>query len=128
MDFSVPIGDARLFPDALACPLCGERYLHQGAIEVFHRRKEDADPVVTVVVDGCAIDVTGTPGAGVRNPSSRRQGLLIQFDCEHCHLLQSGIVLAIWQHKGRTFIEWRNAAEEAQRRRPAETVLFEPGW
>ena len=101
----VVIGD-----ETLVCPQCGSNCLHQGAIEVFHRRREDADNVVLAIAEGMASDVSDIPDAGARNPSARRQGLLIHFDCEGCDLLQLGIVLTISQHKGETFIQWRRPA------------------
>jgi len=102
------IGPPLAFADgALACPLCGGQYLHQGAVEVYHRSSEDAESVVHAIVGGTASDVTDVPGVGARNPSQRRQGLLLHFDCETCDLLQTNIVMAIWQHQGSTFIEWR---------------------
>ncbi len=107
MTFPVRIAEG-LFAGELLCPLCGGEYLHQGAVEIFHHRTEDAEPVVLAIVEGIASDASDIPNAGARNPSSRRQGLLIHFDCETCNLLQSGIVLAFSQHKGRTFVEWRN--------------------
>jgi hypothetical protein len=44
------------------------------------------------------------PNDSTNNPSSRRDGILIHFWCEHC---EEKPVMAILQHKGTTFIGWR---------------------
>ena len=80
----------------LICPGCGNDYLHHGKVEVFERATEDA-PSSIVVVSGDG------PHEG-QNPSSRRNGLLIYFDCETC---DAAPVLAVLQHKGQTVIEWQ---------------------
>jgi hypothetical protein len=87
-------------PCVLRCPSCGYDYLHQGKIEIFNRPHEDG-PSVAVTVESCAIPRLGATG---RNPSSRRQGMLIYFECEGCD--GPFAPLGIWQHKGQTFIEW----------------------
>jgi DNA-directed RNA polymerase subunit RPC12/RpoP len=88
--------------ETLRCPRCGGDYLHQGRVEVFHRPAEDA-PYRGVTVD------RGLPIADLSaaNPSERRQGLLIFFQCEYCDLESWDLPLALYQHKGRTFVEWR---------------------
>lgn len=47
--------------------------------------------------------------SGERNPSSRRDGLVISFTCEQCSRDDPGdvIELTIAQHKGSTEIGWR---------------------
>ena len=91
---------------AIACPLCGDFYMHQGAVEVFSREHEDA-PSKSFVVGS-----TISHGSGDPNPSGRRNGLLIEFECEPCHMYEDSeyqgrpLKLAIYQHKGATFIEW----------------------
>src|SRR5215467_14679736 len=91
----------------LVC-LCGGTYLHQGKIEVFTRlRGEDTD-VTAIVIDRNAIEL-GDPN---RNPSARRDGLIIHFDCEECGSDEfdeprprpHAIRLAIFQHKGQTYL------------------------
>jgi hypothetical protein len=92
-----PDGDAGL----LLCPRCGEDYLHHGRVEVFDRI-EDAATGLHTVADGSGVrvdhDLTG-------NPSSRRHGVTVAFDCELCDT--TGLVLTIAQHKGQTFLTWR---------------------
>ena len=83
----------------LLCPACGGRFLHHEdfAVEVW-QRPEDA------LIQGCAILPRG---AGVSfipaedNPSSRRSGVRLKFNCENC---SSTSRLEIAQHKGETFV------------------------
>lgn len=88
--------------DVLCCPRCGEENLHQCRIEAFNRECEDA-PSVAVTIDqhnGSRLPRLGVTG---ENPSSRRQGLLIYFECEQCDAKPA---LAVAQHKGATLIGW----------------------
>jgi hypothetical protein len=107
----------------LNCPRCGFDYLHHREVEVFSR-SEDAPTVrrVTVVgvtapggiVGDCGpVTVEHIPEAGAGNPSGRRDGLVIHFECEGCG---TGLMLNIAQHKGSTFMEW--SFEEAQESQP----------
>lgn len=87
------------FRNILSCPGCGEEYLHHRTIKVFER-SEDSKTGIHVVIKGENVAVD-TDLAG--NPSSRRNGLLIEFDCEHC---LAKPVLSIEQHKGSTYVEF----------------------
>jgi len=40
-----------------------------------------------------------------KNPSKRRDGIRIAFECEACGPVQP---LVIYQHKGETFVEWES--------------------
>ena len=86
----------------LLCPKCGESYLHHEIVTVFSRN-EDAERVLqtTVTPDGAASGVVRN--AGSNNPSSRRDGLTIEFWCEICGAKP---VLTFAQHKGNTIVEW----------------------
>jgi len=92
----------------LLCPECGNPNLHHEKVEVFWRAEEDApsEGIACNTGDGfwvkAADPVLGFPVH--ENPSPRRNGLLINFTCEQCFLGKS---LAIWQHKGFTYLEWR---------------------
>jgi hypothetical protein len=101
---------------ALRCPYCSETYLHQGGVAIFER-EEDADQVKVVTVSGGAVHEATIANNVSLNPSPRRYGLRISFWCEHCsgagtdeereHGAGNKIPdLAIYQHKGETFIEW----------------------
>ena len=85
----------------LNCPVCGEDgHMHQRTVEVF-QRAEDASIGLHVQV------LTETVFVGSEmdgNPSSRRQGLRIKFECESCP--DKPHFLTIVQHKGSTLIEW----------------------
>lgn len=96
--------------DGLTCPSCGHDNLHQENVHVFFR-KEDAEDGVQVSVQGRA--VWGHEPADVPvsvftdqegNPSPRRDGIEIEFWCECCPAHPR---LAIMQHKGSTYMEWR---------------------
>jgi hypothetical protein len=87
----------------LTCPSCGESYLHQGTIEVYNRN-EDAEKVRCVVVDGSSVFSEELPSEHSNNPSSRRHGCIIHFECEHC--INIDLKLTIAQHKGVTLLEW----------------------
>lgn len=71
--------------------------------------------MTTVIAqNGDTAQVATFPSADTCNPSSRRQGLSIEFECEMCHGdMDDGkkntlppFQLAILQHKGNTYIEW----------------------
>src|ERR1043165_6457070 len=83
------------------CAGCGEQYLHHMRVEVFSR-PEDAKTGVHLTFDHgddearIDSDLTG-------NPSSRRTGIKIYFECETCPTIS---VLKISQHKGFECAEW----------------------
>jgi hypothetical protein len=90
------------------CPRCGEANLHQGTVTVFNRLEEDGAVEITrILPDGRGqrwmATTTGSVAAEHGNPSARRNGLVIEFECEHC---VEPVKLQIWQHKGATFVEW----------------------
>ena len=90
----------QLDPDAiLRCPCCSGAYLHHGRVEVFER-PEDASTGFHVHVDGQRVHID-TDLAG--NPSRRRTGIKIAFECELCG---TNGTLSFVQHKGNTFVEW----------------------
>ena len=84
------------------CPKCGGEYLHQTNTTIYER-SEDDDWTTVMKQDGHEMVVTKFPSADTHNPSYRRHGLIIDFDCEHC---PGPHHLAIFQHKGVTYIEW----------------------
>lgn len=83
----------------LECPRCGGNYMHQGNVEVF-MRKEDAETGNHALVEADRVTVDRVMAG---NPSSRRQGVTIEFQCEDC---EEPLGLAIVQHKGQTFLYW----------------------
>jgi len=85
----------------LLCPRCGADNLHHSGVIVFDR-PEDAASVTEIRVEGNKVQMNQTTGD--KNPSSRRDGLSVNFNCEQCG---DGIQLTIAQHKGSTEIGWR---------------------
>jgi hypothetical protein len=96
----------------LACPQCGSEYLHHTGA-VFFNRGEDADSVVKIVVEGATS--TTSVDAGADNPSSRRHGMFIKFDCEQCSTPGDVLQLNIAQHKGSTELSWTFSPKVPQR-------------
>lgn len=85
--------------NALKCPVCGFEYLDQSGVSIFER-DEDAPDCLHVDVSRQSVTIDRD---GRRNPSARRHGLRIDFDCEGCPNTSS---LVIYQHKGNTYVEW----------------------
>ena len=94
----------------LNCPYCQNLNIHQTKVEVFDREEDREDETHTVVEYKRAERTVPTglikfnaENVKKKNPSDRRQGLLITFYCETCDDIP---VLAIAQHKGLTYIDW----------------------
>lgn len=104
----------KMFDGMLTCPRCKDHYLHQTDVMVFNRR-EDAEKVhlTSVVKDRLTamVTVADVDNDTSLNPSSRRHGLLIDFACESCdgEENKSKVTLAIYQHKGSTYFDWRQS-------------------
>ena len=92
MSSSITIADS-----IIECPGCGDNWLHQGRVEVFDRSEDQPNHGIAIINGGAFPTTEG------QNPSPRRQGMLIYFVCENCN---SFPILAIFQHKGQTFIKW----------------------
>ena len=92
-------GEIKLENNILVCPHCESIYLHHKRIDVFERH-EDAKTGLHVAVADMA---THADMNMVGNPSSRRDGLSIQFWCEGCDATPC---LNVYQHKGNTYVEW----------------------
>ena len=85
-------------PTELLCPSCGHQFTHQGTVEVWNRTEDEDREGVTVGPDGA----TGIVAAG-HNPSARRQGIRVWFECETCPVK---FAVTIAQHKGQTIMGW----------------------
>lgn len=88
---------------------CGSEYLHQGNITIF-QRAEDEKITTVIAQNDKTVQVSDFPSDDTCNPSPRRHGLILEFDCENCGSWgdKPGQVqrLAIFQHKGGTYMEW----------------------
>jgi len=87
----------------LRCPHCGFDHLHQVSVTCFERR-EDAPTVRRTRISGTALAQEDVPQEGSGNPSRRRHGVVIAFECEGCRQTTE---LSFAQHKGQTLVEWR---------------------
>jgi hypothetical protein len=97
--------DAQLEDNILLCPRCSSNNMHQGAVTVFNRTEDAKDVQVTAITPDSEAVTTTIPNQTTSNPSSRRHGLLIDFECELC--FDAGkLTLAVYQHKGLTLVEW----------------------
>ena len=95
---------ARLSPSgALLCPRCGECFLHHEDASIFVREEDDYWTTV-ITQNGPNVTSTPFPNSETCNPSARRQGMIIRFSCEHCENVP--LQLALYQHKGVTYMEW----------------------
>jgi hypothetical protein len=87
--------------NVLLCPSCGENNLHQTSASVYFRDKEDSNEGNFVHLNNKYIEKIDNR----LNPSERRDGILIAFECEHC---EADPHLTIVQHKGATYLEWQS--------------------
>lgn len=90
---------------ALRCPGCGTGWLHQRRVEVFARGRGDAGEGIHATIEygeGVTIDRSMED-----NPSRRRDGVRITFDCEQC--VGETFTLEIVQHKGNEFVSWEDS-------------------
>jgi len=90
--------------EPLSCPFCDSSYLHHQQVTHYDRLEDNPDTTVTIVRAGLHVAHMMWPSETVRNPSSRRDGLVVQFWCEGC---DNEPELYLLQHKGQTFLEWR---------------------
>jgi len=113
--------------DCLVCPSCDIDNLHQKTVEVYQCH-EDHDGICTVA-ELMETKITHIPRHYPLNPSSRRNGLRIFFECEHCHNEHNGydengdelfvetpplFELTIAQHKGNTHMQFVYYQEKQQ--------------
>jgi len=89
--------------DVLQCPHCDGDYLHHGNVNVYSRYHEDDERTMHTEVSWQETKTAMVESNTVPNPSRRRSGMRISFECELC---AKESTLAIAQHKGRTFIDW----------------------
>lgn len=94
----------------LLCPKCGGTYLHHCDVIVYDRAEDAAYTQVTTVAVN-KVWSQKIASSEINNPSQRRDGLAVDFYCEQCPFEGA---LTIAQHKGETYIGWRerNAADK----------------
>lgn len=90
----------------LLCPRGGGRDLyHRGA--TFFERGEDDKQEVVIDVRGPKVSTAVSSAGTTGNPSRRRHGIIIHFDCAACTDRYGKIQMGLAQHKGSTEITWR---------------------
>lgn len=89
----------------LSCPYCASNNLHHEIVDIFER-VEDSKVGLHVTVKALEVSVNNNME---NNPSRRRHGLSITFWCGHC---PNTSVLNIIQHKGSTYVEFKEEEEE----------------
>jgi hypothetical protein len=95
---------------ALTCPQCGDGWLHQCGVDVFVRHGEDSPEGQHIDANyGEGVEISKAVSSSDGNPSRRRDGIKIQFWCEHCSPAnqEPHHELVIEQHKGNEFIYWQ---------------------
>lgn len=93
----------------LRCPACHGEHLHHEGVRIWERSEDEAMVRLTAVEAGY-VHTALEHSAGSENPSLRRHGLAIEFWCEFC---AGRGELSFAQHKGVTYLEWRNWAPDA---------------
>jgi rubredoxin len=123
----LPISGAEFAYDGLDCPACGGNYLHHKGIMYYNRNEdsETGDFVILCKTEKGGFKVTQETNYSMRHcPSPRRDGMEIFFTCECC---PGKSILAIYQHKGQTFIEWKEVGlvieEQKPKRQPIKPSL-----
>lgn len=88
--------------ETLLCPSCGDQYLHHCEVVVYERDEDATETLKTTVAASVArTELVASDGCG--NPSRRRDGLTIRFECENCGAKP---LLKVAQHKGLTLVGW----------------------
>ena len=82
----------------LHCDNCGEANLHHYQTEIFNRTEEDSDIGNHVIIQD---QITVSNGNMSKNPSRRRDGVVVRLWCEHC---DSETIIKVTQHKGSTYL------------------------
>lgn len=89
----------------LCCPNCRGNNLHQRRITVWDREEDAKQVRYTTVSD--AVSTMMAENHLSSNPSDRRQGMSIVFECETCAEEHDEHELCFAQHKGFTLVFWR---------------------
>ena len=98
------------------CPHCKGNNLHQSDVSIYNpthprieyhsqtKNEHIAQTQVTHVLANGTVTTTTVDANATSNPSQEREGMTIDFWCETC---ENKPTLAIFQHKGITFIGWQ---------------------
>jgi hypothetical protein len=91
--------------DVLLCPECRDpaNGLHHRRVTVHERAEDDSQVSLTIVETsrgGYARNRAELPPVPL-NPSERRGGVVVEFECEMCERIYT---LTLAQHKGATLI------------------------
>jgi rubredoxin len=125
----LPISGSPFAFDGLDCPSCGGNYLHHQGIFYYNRSEDDENGDFVILHKINEKDQSGFHCSYKSNvsmkgcPSPRRDGMEVFFTCECCSAKSS---LAIFQHKGQTFIEWHEIIideQEKPKRQPIKPSL-----
>ena len=95
----------------IVCPHCGNDYMHQGRVRIYERDSEDS--VTGLYVDTARMLFIDKHDMA-QNPSRRRQGIRVDFECECCSYFSGDnkdqpstiFELCIIQNKGNTYLFW----------------------
>ena len=97
---TIPLSDwAHVYDNAIVCAHCKGENTHLRSVETFSRA-EDASTGTHVVADIYQGSVIVDADLSL-NPSSRRDAVIVYFECEYCDKLTE---LRIIQHKGNDYI------------------------
>lgn len=85
---------------AVCCPYCDDAYLHHNDVAIYNRAGEDSYHGLAIHAKFDSVTINDDMAG---NPSGRRNGLMIHFECENCSRTSK---LALYQHKGVTYLHW----------------------
>ena len=87
--------------ETVPCAHCESVYTHHDEVSVFSRKHEDSDNGATFTINSQRASRSTCYKRMGDNPSSRRDGLTIEYWCETCGMYSR---ICIAQHKGQTFL------------------------
>jgi hypothetical protein len=85
---------------AVRCLYCDDDYLHHNDVAIYNRAGEDSNHGLAIYAKSDSVTINDDMAG---NPSGRRNGLMIHFECENCSRTSK---LALYQHKGVTYLHW----------------------
>ena len=96
---------SRGFGNPLCCPSCGlTEGMHHGVVEVWDRVEDQMKGTYLRSRSPLIVNTAASVEGSSRNPSMRRSGIIITFECEMCP--GKKMELQIAQHKGATLLDW----------------------